>query len=212
MWTFHGNIHFPHHHEHHHFQHTPYVGGYKSPWFPLCNIAPYLLYCSAHYSLGLTKQHSLSPAAANHPRVTLASASAHLGYTHCINCSTDLVNCLSAADVRKRREESDRERERERTGMILKRTNAASISHCFSVFQTPLLFLFLSLDQQICLLSLDCVGFHLPNEKETFLHISLPRGFSPSTENTHTETHTAYKYDYNGNDCSNNCKCGQLTR
>lgn len=87
------------------------VGGYKSPWFPLCNITPYLLYCSAHYSLGLTKQHSLSPAAANRPRVTLASASAHLGYTHCINCSTDLVNCLSAADRRKRREESDREGE-----------------------------------------------------------------------------------------------------
>lgn len=87
---------------------------HKSLWFPLCNITSYLLYCSAHYSLGSDKAaQPVSPAAANHPRVTLASASAHLGYTHCINCSTDLVNCLSAADVRKRRGESDRERERE---------------------------------------------------------------------------------------------------
>lgn len=61
----------------------------------------------------LTKRHSLSPPAANHPRVMLASTSAHLGNTHCINCSTDLVNCLSAADVRKSIEESDGERERE---------------------------------------------------------------------------------------------------
>ena len=77
---------------------------------PLCNITPYMPYYCAHYSLGLTKLHSLTPAAANHPRVTLASTSAHLGCADCINCSTDLVNCLYAADVREKREDSDREK------------------------------------------------------------------------------------------------------
>lgn len=44
--------------------------------------------------------------------------------------------------------------------------------------------------------ALGCVCFHLPNEKETFLYISLPQGNSPSTRFTHTETHSdAYKYD-----------------
>lgn len=185
---------------------------HKSLWFPLCNITSYLLYCSAHYSLGSDKAaQPVSPAAANHPRVTLASASAHLGYTHCINCSTDLVNCLSAADVRKRRGESDRERER--MGMISseKRRKTASIAHCSQTPLPPLVSASFSLWTNKFAFTLGCVCFHLPNEKETFLHISLPRGFSSSTENTHSETHTAYKYDYNSSHCSNNLKCGHLT-
>lgn len=163
---------------------------HKSLCFPVCNIAPYLLYCSAHYSLGLTKQHSLSPTTAKHPTVMLASTSAHLGCTHCINCSTDLVNCLSVADVRKRREESDRESERENWNDIVREgTNAASFSHCSSVFQTPPFYPSFSLWTNKFASSLDYVCFHLPNEKETFLHISLPRGFSPSTENARTQRH-----------------------
>lgn len=74
-------------------------------WFQHCTIAS-LLWCIIFTRPD--KLHSRSPAAANHSWVTLASRSAHLGCTHWINCSTDLVNCLSAADVRKRREDSNK--------------------------------------------------------------------------------------------------------
>lgn len=122
------------------------------------------IYCSAQYSL--------SPAAANHPSVTLATTSAHLGCTHCINCSNDLVNCLSAADVR-RREDCVREP-----------LQLDFLALSPSLLNPLLLSLVLSPDHHICLL-LDSVCFHLPNEKETFLYISLPWGLSPSTENIH---------------------------